>query len=225
MKIIAAKKILKANDQLAEENRVRWRRSGLFAVNVVGSPGCGKTTLLEALLAASKGRFRTAVIEGDVTSSLDAERIDRLGVPVVQINTDGACHLDATMVAAASADLDLTGVDLLVIENVGNLVCTAGFDLGEQLRLVLLSVSEGDDKLAKYPVIFQRSGALVVTKIDLLPYSDFQVERAAADMKQLNPAAEIFQVSAKNGEGIAALADWLAAQAARDKRSGMRDKG
>jgi len=209
MKIVAAKKILKANDQLAEENRAGFNAVRVFAVNVVGSPGCGKTTLLEAVFAALKERLRPAVIEGDIAGSIDAERIDALGIPVVQINTEGACHLDATMIAAAVRALDLQAVDLLVIENVGNLVCTAGFDLGEHLRVVLLSISEGDDKIAKYPAIFQRSHALVITKTDLLPYSNFQVERAVADMKRLNPDARIFQVSAIRGEGIPALADWL----------------
>ena len=178
MKIVAAKKLLKANDQLAEENRARFNAAGVFVVNIVGSPGCGKTTLLEDLLGKLKTRLAPAVIEGDLASSIDAERIDKLGVPVVQINTDGACHLDATMVAAAADGFDLAKIDLLVIENVGNLVCTAGFDLGEHLRVVILSVSEGDDKIAKYPTIFQKSDALLITKTDLLKYSNFSVERA-----------------------------------------------
>jgi len=130
MKIVAAKKLLKANDQLAEENRENFTRAGIFGVNIVGSPGCGKTTLLEALFGRLKGRVKPAVIEGDIAGSIDAERIDALGVPVVQINTDGACHLDANMIAAAARDFDWEAIDLLVVENVGNLVCTAGFDLG-----------------------------------------------------------------------------------------------
>jgi hydrogenase nickel incorporation protein HypB len=210
MKIIAARKILRANDQLAEDNRARFIRSGAFAVNMVGSPGCGKTTFLEALFRALDGRVSPAVIEGDIVGSIDAERMEKLGVPVVQINTDGACHLDATMVTAAADGLELEKVDLLVIENVGNLVCTAGFDLGENLRIVLLSVSEGDDKIAKYPAIFQRSQALIITKTDLLSLSDFSVERAVGDMRRLAPTAEIFQVSALRGDGMDAVADWLA---------------
>jgi len=209
MKIVAAKKILRANDQLAEENRARLTAAGVFGLNLVGSPGAGKTTLLEALFAHIEGRLAPAVIEGDIAGSIDAERIDALGVPVVQINTEGACHLDANMIAAAAADLDYGAIDLLVIENVGNLVCTAGFDLGEHLRICVLSVPEGDDKLAKYPAIFRGSQALVISKTDLLPHIQFDVNRVIGDMKHLAPKAPIFQVAALTGEGIPALADWL----------------
>ena len=209
MKIITAAKILKANDQLAEENRRKLNAAGVYGVNVVGSPGCGKTTLLESLFAQIKGHLAPAVIEGDIAGAVDAERIDALGVPVVQINTDGACHLDATMVAAAMHDLDVTAINLLVVENVGNLVCTAGFDLGEHLRVALLSVPEGDDKLIKYPAIFRGSQALVISKTDLLPHFRFSVDRVTADMRRLAPEAEIFQVSATRGDGISELAAWL----------------
>ena len=209
MKIVAAKKILKANDQIAETNRARFTDTGVFVVNLVGSPGCGKTTLLEAIFAKIGTRVAPAVIEGDIAGSIDAERIDQLGVPVVQINTDGACHLDATMIRAATEDFPLKDVQLLVIENVGNLVCTAGFDLGEQLRVVVLSVAEGDDKILKYPAIFQHADVLLVTKIDLLPHSNFNVERIVADMHRLAPEAKIFQISAISGQGIAAAANWL----------------
>jgi hydrogenase nickel incorporation protein HypB len=215
MKIVAAKKILKANDQLAQENREALSAIGIFGVNLVGSPGCGKTTLLEALFGRIGGRLSPAVIEGDIAGSVDAERIERLGIPVVQINTEGACHLDAPMIAAAKGNLDLTGVNLLMIENVGNLVCTAGFDLGEHLRIVVLSTTEGHDKLIKYPTIFQRSDALVITKIDLLPHTDFDVAQASGDMRRLAPEAAIFRVSARTGEGIPELADWLVKRAAK----------
>jgi hydrogenase nickel incorporation protein HypB len=210
MKIVAAKKILKANDQLAVENRARLDAAGVFGLNVVGSPGSGKTTLLEALFAQLKGRLRPAVIEGDIAGSIDAMRMEKIGVPVVQINTDGACHLDANMIATASRELDFAQVDLLAIENVGNLVCTAGFDLGEHLRIVVLSTSEGDDKAVKYPAIFQGSHALFITKTDLLPHLNFSVERITADMRRLAPQAAVFQVSAIRGDGIPAAADWLA---------------
>lgn len=209
MRIVAAKKILKANDQLAAENRERLNAAGVFGVNVVGSPGAGKTTLLEALFAQLKGRVRPAVIEGDVAGSIDADRMEKIGVPVVQINTDGGCHLDANMIASANKELDFGLVDMLVIENIGNLVCTAGFDLGEHLRIIVLSVSEGDDKAVKYPAIFQGSDALFLTKVDLLPYTNFSVERITADMRRLAPEAAVFQVSAVKGDGIAEAADWL----------------
>ena len=209
MKIVAATKILKANDQLADENRAALNAADVFGVNIVGSPGCGKTTLLEALFAQLGDRLALGVIEGDIAGSIDAERIDAMGVPVVQINTDGACHLDASMISAAAAGLDLGAIDLLAIENVGNLVCTAGFDLGEHIRLVLLSVPEGDDKIAKYPAIFRGSDALVVTKTDLLPHFDFKLHRVSADMKHLAPDAKVFEVSATTGHGMDELGGWL----------------
>jgi hydrogenase nickel incorporation protein HypB len=213
MKIVAAKKILKVNDQLAAENRAKLDAAGVFGINVVGSPGSGKTTLLEALFAELGGRLNPAVIEGDIAGSIDAQRIEAIGVPVVQINTDGACHLDAAMVASAVGELDLADIDILVIENVGNLVCTAGFDLGEHLRIIVLSTSEGDDKAVKYPAIFQGSDALFITKTDLAPYLNFDVARITADMKRLAPNAPIFQVSALKGHGIPAAAKWLAEKA------------
>jgi hydrogenase nickel incorporation protein HypB len=225
MKIVAAKQILKANDQLAAENRARFRAGNIFGVNLVGSPGCGKTTLLESLFARLRGRLAPAVIEGDIAGQIDADRMAAMGVPVVQINTDGMCHLDANMIAAACDNLDTTEVDVLVVENVGNLVCTAGYDLGEHLRIVVLSVSEGDDKLVKYPAIFQRSDALVITKLDLLPYTNFNLERACGDMRRLAPQAEIFQVSAVRGDGIEALADWLAARHAATLGAAAKQAG
>jgi hydrogenase nickel incorporation protein HypB len=214
MKIVAAKKILKANDQLAAENRAEYDAAGVFTVNIVGSPGAGKTTLLEALFAHLQGRIKPAVIEGDIAGSIDADRMEKIGVPVVQINTDGACHLDAVMIASANKELDLPSVDVLFVENVGNLVCTAGFDLGEHLRIVVLSTSEGDDKAVKYPAIFQGSHALFITKIDLLPHLNFNVERITADMKRLAPEAPVFQVSALHGDGMSAAAEWLAGRMA-----------
>jgi hydrogenase nickel incorporation protein HypB len=210
MKIVAAKKILKANDMLAAENRARLDAAGVFGVNIVGSPGAGKTTLLEALFGHLRGRLRPAVIEGDIAGSIDAERMEKIGVPVVQVNTDGACHLDANMISIAAGELDFTAVDLLAIENVGNLVCTAGFDLGERLRIVVLSTSEGDDKAVKYPAIFQGSHALFITKTDLLPHLNFNVARITADMRRLAPEAAVFQVSALHGQGIPEAAEWLA---------------
>jgi hydrogenase nickel incorporation protein HypB len=219
VKIVAAKKILRANEQLAAENRQRLAAAGVYCVNLVGSPGSGKTTLLEAVFTEVPATIRPAVIEGDLASQIDADRIEQLGVPVVQINTEGMCHLDATMVGAAAEGFDLDAVNMLVVENVGNLVCTANYDLGEHLRLVILSVPEGDDKIAKYPPIFQRSDVLVISKVDLLPHFNFDVARVRADMRQLSPDAPVFQVSARTGEGMNELVDWLS-QRCRKKRSG-----
>ena len=209
MKIVAASKILKANDALAAENRQKLTAAQVLTVNWMGSPGSGKTTLLEALARYWQGQRKLAVIQGDVAGSLDAQRMEALGLPVVQINTDGACHLDANMVAQALAALPLEPGTLLMIENVGNLVCTAGFDLGEHLRLVVLSVPEGDDKLVKYPAIFRTIHGLVISKRDLLPQVDFHLERVEADLQRLNPRAALFSVSAVRQEGIAELAQWI----------------
>lgn len=209
MKIVAAKKILKANDQLASENRLQFSAAGVFVINLVGSPGCGKTTLLEGLFPHLGSDLKPAVIEGDIAGQIDAERMEKINVPVVQINTEGMCHLDANMIAAAVSDLDVGGIRTLWIENVGNLVCTAGYDLGEHLRLVALSVSEGDDKIIKYPAIFQRSNALIITKNDLLPHCRFDVERARQDMHRLAPEAKIFEISVLDGTGMEPLADWI----------------
>jgi hydrogenase nickel incorporation protein HypB len=209
MKLVAAKSILKANDQLAAENRTKFDAAGVFCVNIVGSPGCGKTTLLESLFDCLRGQLRPAVIEGDIAGSIDAERMENLGIPVVQINTEGACHLDANMTASAVTQLGLEGVDLLMIENVGNLVCTAGFDLGEHLRIIVLSSAEGDDKAVKYPAIFQGSDALVVSKTDMLPYTNFSIPRIAADMKRLAPEAAVFEIAALKHQGTGKLAEWI----------------
>lgn len=210
MKIVAAKKILKANDQLAAENRALFQRAGVFTVNILGSPGCGKTTLIEAILQAGRLRHQPAVIEGDLAGTVDAERLAARQIPVLQINTEGACHLDANMVAAAVRELPLDGVTLLLIENVGNLVCTAGFDLGEHLRLVLLSVPEGDDKLVKYPTIFQSADAVIVTKADLAPHFDFRLDRVREDLRKLGNEGPVFAVSARTGEGMDELLSWFA---------------
>lgn len=205
-------KILGANDLLARRNRIIFDEQGLLVCNLMSSPGAGKTTLLERTIDQLKGWVKIGVIEGDLFTDNDARRIEQKGVPVVQINTKGACHLDAEMVNQAFGQLARARMDLLVIENVGNLVCPAEFDLGEELRVVVMSVTEGNDKPLKYPLVFHQAHAVLVNKIDLLPYTDFSMERFKEDVRQLNPSAILFPVSARTGEGLASWCGWLKAQ-------------
>jgi hydrogenase nickel incorporation protein HypB len=206
MKIKVSRDILKANDLIAQDVRSMLDSARVFAVNLLGSPGAGKTTLLEATIRALKTDLRIAVVEGDVQTAIDGERVEKLGVPVVQINTLGGCHLSAPMVSDAIGEFDLTETDLLFIENVGNLVCTATFGLGEDMKVTLLSVPEGDDKVQKYPTIFANSRVLVITKTDLLPHMDFDVERVEREARALNPEIQIVRLSARTGEGVG---DWI----------------
>lgn len=201
--------VLEANDAIAVENRRLLASNRVRALNFIASPGAGKTALLERTLAALAGEFRIGVVEGDIAGTADAERIGRYAVPVVQINTGGDCHLNAASVRSALEALPLDGLDLVLIENVGNLVCPAGFDLGEEAKVVILSVAEGDDKPAKYPQIFQSARAMVLNKIDLLGMVDFDVARALRDARALNPALPVFQLSASTGEGLDPWLDWL----------------
>jgi len=193
--------LLKANDYVAQRLRQAWDRGRTFVVNLISAPGAGKTTLLEATLPALAGRYRVGVLEGDIETERDAERIRALGVEAVQVTTGGTCHLEAPMVEQAWHLMD-NELDFLFIENVGNLVCPASFDLGEHLRVVLLSVPEGDDKPAKYPKAFRTAQALVITKADLLGVMDFSVERARREALEIQPELRVFVVSAKTGAGI-----------------------
>ena len=213
--------LLAANDRIAAHVREHFDAHGVLAVNLMSSPGAGKTSLLEATIAALPAGMRVAVIEGDLETENDAERIRRHGVKAVQITTGVACHLDAAMVHDALDALPLDGVDILFIENVGNLVCPADFDIGQHLDVVLLSVAEGDDKPEKYPVIFRNADLVLITKVDLLPYiDDFDPERARRAIVRLRGEGRIERVSARNGEGIEAWTRWLAdkADAARATR-------
>jgi len=212
MQVKVVTRILAANDRMAEENRERFEAAGVYAVNIMGTPGAGKTSLLERTITALKDRLRIGVIEGDLMGSDDAERIGALGVPVVQINTGGACHLDANMISVVLHDLPpLADLDLLIIENIGNLVCPAEFNLGEHRKIVVLSVAEGHDKPSKYPIMFQESSAMVVNKIDLLPYVDTDISRIRRDALAINPGLEIFELSCRTGSGIEEWTRWLAA--------------
>ena len=198
-----------SNDELAGRNREWLRERGVLAVNLMSSPGAGKTTLLERTARDLAGRLALSVIEGDQETALDAGRISAAGCQVVQINTGVGCHLDAVMVADALHALDPPAGSVVVIENVGNLVCPALFDLGEAARIVLASVTEGADKPVKYPHMFRRADLVLVNKTDLLPYVDFDVRRHAADVRQLSPDARLLQLSAVTGDGMQAWYDWL----------------
>lgn len=211
--ITIERKVLEKNDVIAAANRARFAKLGLIVINLVSSPGAGKTTLLERTIERLRDRMNVGVIEGDVHTDLDAQRVARYGVPVVQIVTNGGCHLEARLVADALEQLDLGTLDLLVIENVGNLVCPANYDLGEAMKVVVLSTTEGDDKPLKYPAMFRNASALVVNKIDLLPYVSANVAAIRRNARLTNPDLTIFETSATTGAGVSAWCDWLAAKA------------
>jgi hydrogenase nickel incorporation protein HypB len=207
--ITIERQILEKNDEIARVNRLLFQQRGIFAINLVSAPGSGKTSILERCLERLKPQLPLAVVEGDVQTDFDARRVARFDVPVVQVVTKGGCHLEARLVQDAVARLDLSNVRLLVIENVGNLVCPANYDLGEALKVVVLSTTEGADKPLKYPTMFRNASVLLINKIDLLPYVDCDVDELRRNALQINPALEIFALSAKTGEGIAAWCDWL----------------
>lgn len=215
-KVTIAENILAANDISAEAIRERLAAHGVRALNLMSSPGAGKTTLLERSIARLHDRLRIGVIEGDIETSADAERIERAGAATVQINTRGNCHLEAHMIGAALDHLDLAVLDLLVIENIGNLVCPAAWSLGEDGRVVLASTTEGDDKPAKYPQMFAVADVLVVNKLDLLPYVDYDMAKVRRHALAVNPRLRILELSCRTGEGIGAWCDWLVAFARGD---------
>ena len=212
--ITIERKVLERNDAIAEMNRRTLHSAGVYAINLVSSPGAGKTSLLERTIEQCRDRLRIGVIEGDVQTDLDARRVALYGVPVVQIVTNGGCHLDANLVADALSRLDLESIDLLVIENVGNLVCPANYDLGEAARVVLLSTTEGDDKPLKYPAMFRTATALVINKVDLLPHLNARLDVIRRNALDINPALEIFETSCTANDGIREWGDWLLAQVA-----------
>lgn len=216
-KIAVVQDILSANDEIARENRKRFDRAGVLVLNLMSAPGAGKTSLVLRTIAALRPELRLGVVEGDVASQVDAERVAEAGVPVVQINTGGGCHLDANMLRAALEEIPLEELDLLLVENVGNLICPAAFRLGEHLQVAVASLPEGDDKPLKYPALFAQADAIVVNKIDLAPYLDFDREVFRRRVEGLNPNAAFFEVSCRTGEGIPAWADWL-----RRKREEVR---
>lgn len=212
MQIDMQTSILSKNDALAAELRERFRQNGVYVLNLLASPGSGKTSTILATIDALRDEFNIAVIEGDIASSVDAETIKGQGIPAVQINTGGSCHLESSMLKRAVDVLDLERLDLIIVENVGNLVCTTDFDLGENAKAVILSVPEGDDKPIKYPGIFEISDAIILNKVDTLPVFNFDVEAFMQSVRNLNREAPVFQVAATKGDGVDDWASWLADQ-------------
>jgi len=215
MEIKVLKDILNANEQIAERNRVLLDSNNVFAINLMSSPGAGKTSLILETIKRLKGKTKIGVIEGDVSSSLDAETVGKEGVPVIQINTGGECHLDANMVNNALSNIPLPDIELLFIENVGNLICPAGFALGEHKKVLISSIPEGDDKPFKYPAMFNEVDVVLINKIDLLPYLKFDTEAFSQAVKGINEKVEIFQVSCATGQGIEQWVSWLLTQTSK----------
>ncbi|MDX1665161.1 MAG: hydrogenase nickel incorporation protein HypB [Candidatus Promineifilaceae bacterium] len=211
-RVAVVENILGANERLAQANRARLDAAGVFGINLMASPGAGKTSLIEQTVKALQGRLQLAVIDGDIATSIDADRAAAAGALAVQINTGGECHLDAIMLQQGLAQLDLERVDLLVVENVGNLICPASFALGTHESVLVASVPEGADKPYKYPGMYRGVDALVVNKIDLLPYIDFDMDYFRRGVEALNPGLVTFPVSCRTGEGLGAWLDWLQAQ-------------
>jgi hydrogenase nickel incorporation protein HypB len=203
------RKVLEKNDAVAERNRALFAEKGILALNIVSSPGAGKTSLLEKTLTHLEGRLEIGIIEGDVQTDLDARRVARFDVPVAQIVTGGGCHLDAKLVGDALAQMDTSSLDLLIIENVGNLVCPANYDLGETEKIAVLSTTEGDDKPLKYPAMFRNSSVLVINKIDLLPYVNCELSVIKSNATRINPELRFFETSCTTGVGIPEWCDWL----------------
>lgn len=219
MQIPVVRSILEANDKIAASLREKFAEKGTLVLNLISSPGAGKTSLLEKTLRDLRDEFKMAVIEGDLQTDNDARRVAATGSQAVQINTDGGCHLNGDLVRRALANIDLDGLDILFIENVGNLVCPVEFDLGEDGKVAILSVAEGDDKPEKYPSLFHLAKAMVLNKIDLLPHVDFDCEKAKKGARRLNRELDVIETSCKNGDGLDAWYDWLRRARAAKKAS------
>lgn len=222
MQISVVENVLKLNDEMAGLNRESLRKNGIFSLNLIGAPGCGKTALLESTLQRLAGKRRLAVMVGDLATARDAERMAKWCDQVVQINTGRGCHLEANHVRQAMARIDLSRVDILFIENVGNLICPVGFDLGQDVKVGMFSVTEGDDKPAKHPYIVAESEVLILNKIDLLPYVPFKMDVFQRDVRQLNTRSPLFELSVVQGDGMDAWIQWLLEQPAGSAGGGTR---
>jgi hydrogenase nickel incorporation protein HypB len=217
-RVEVGEQVLSANDRIAAQVRERLVADGVFSVNIISSPGSGKTTLLERTVDLLKPSLRLGVVAGDVQTRNDAERLERHGIPVRAIETGGGCHLNARQVSESLASFDLAETDLLFIENVGNLVCPSSFDLGESRKVVLMSVTEGEDKPLKYPAAFRRASVLVITKLDLVPYLEFSIETAIDNALSVNPDLTVFSTSCYTGEGLESWTEWLSGQVVKCKQ-------
>lgn len=220
--ITIERKVLEKNDEVARRNRELFAQRHTFVINLVSSPGSGKTSLLEKMLAHFRGKLKVAVIEGDVQTDLDARRVARFDVPVAQIVTNGGCHLEAKLISDALERLDLGGIELLVIENVGNLVCPANYDLGEAVKVVVASTTEGDDKPLKYPAMFRNALVLIINKIDLIPHLECDISLLKKNALHINPSLKVFETSCKTGAGIPEWCTWLEEQTRNERRSELR---
>ncbi|MBF0361466.1 MAG: hydrogenase nickel incorporation protein HypB [Oligoflexia bacterium] len=209
MEIKILKNVMIKNDAIGNDNRLLFRKHNIFSLNIMSSPGAGKTTLLENSLSYLNKKYRIAVIEGDLYTSRDAERLSPFDIPIVQINTDGGCHLDARMIHGALQSIDLNNLDMIIIENVGNLVCPASFDLGEKIKVLVYSITEGADKPKKYASMFSNVDAILVNKIDLATICNINLEMVCAEIKEINPKAELFQISATNKNTLNSWLSWL----------------
>jgi hydrogenase nickel incorporation protein HypB len=212
MEIKIMKNILDRNQNKAEEVRTMLKAGKVMMVNIISSPGAGKTTLLERTCEALAGKVRIGVIEGDVTTDRDAQRLKKYNIPIVAINTEGGCHLDSHSISKALEHFDLEHIDLLFVENVGNLICPSQFDLGETFKLAVVSTTEGDDKPAKYPMLFSEARAVILNKTDLMPYTNFSIESFMADMAAINPRITVIRASAIKGDGLQTWLEWLGRQ-------------
>ena len=209
MKIKVVHQIMEWNEDVSNEIKEDMKEKKVCLVNVMGSPGAGKTSLITSLVNELKDKYRFGVIEGDIAGQIDAEKMEKMGIPVVQLNTDGACHIEAMSIQHILPDFDLNSLDVIFVENIGNLVCPAEFNIGEDFRIAILSVPEGDDKVAKYPLMFATTDALILNKYDMIPYFDFDTDRVMDDAVDVNPDVKIINVSSKTGEGLSELCEWF----------------
>ncbi|HBM81862.1 MAG: hydrogenase nickel incorporation protein HypB [Clostridiales bacterium] len=209
MEIKVVRQIMEWNEDCNEELKAIFKENKVFVINLMGSPGAGKTTLITNMIGSLRHKFNIAVIEADIAGKIDAEKIGKMGIPVVQLNTEGACHIEAMSVKNIIKEFDLKKIDLILIENIGNLVCPAEFNIGEDLKVAMLSVPEGDDKAIKYPLMFTKAGCVIINKFDTVKYFNFDTDKVIKDINNVNPKAKVFKVSSLNGDGMDSVSSWI----------------